>query len=578
MKRICLIALMMASMTCIYADDAVKLTLDADQRGATVTNGLITMQITAAGNVKSVRYADKEMIQPGKSGNVYFSYVADSVKGGRLNAEKTIVARQTDDLVEIIYQNTNEQLDLHWSVGYIVRRGVCGYYTYATVKADELPNGTTDGLHEARIVHRLNPKLFNYAWVSDGNQGPQPSTETLKGPVEKIQDATFRLPDSTIYTKYDYCNYIKDDAMHGMMGDNVGAWLITPSFEWVNGGVNKQELTVHGDNKSPLILQMFQSQHFGAGTTYFKKDQQKMYGPALIYFNQGTREAMIADAKKQTSQELNTYPYQWMQHELFPLKRGTLSGRMTLDKAFNTNRFLVILAQPGSSFTQQGNDYQYWAETDAQGSFTIENIRPGNYTLSAYAIHGEATNFFEKDGINIKVGKNEVGTLTWNQQKYGTTLWQIGESDRRSAGFRLSDHRRQYGVFNEVPADLTYTIGKSQPEKDWYYAQTKNGKWDIVFKLDEVYKEPLRLTIATAGAANRTRARVFVNGKRIGEVKTENDSGIYRSAQQSGQPDLFTFDIKPELLQKGNNTITLNVYNIKHVGGIMYDIIKLEAK
>ena len=577
MRKVCLVLMTIISTAFCNAAEAVKLTLDADQRGATITNGLITMQITAAGNVKSVRYADTEMIQPGKSGNVYFSYVADSVKGGRLNAEKTVVARQTDELVEIIYQN-NEQLDLHWAIGYIMRRGVCGYYTYATVKANELSDGKTDGLHEARIVHRLNPTIINYAWVSDDNQGPQPSTATLKGPVEKIQDATFRLPDSTIYTKYDYCNYIKDDALHGMMGDNIGAWLITPSFEWVNGGVGKQELTVHGDNKSPLILQMFQSQHFGAGTTYFKKNQQKMYGPALVYFNKGTREQMIADAKKQTSQEINSYPYQWMQHELFPLKRGTLSGRITLDKAFNTTRFQVILAQPESSFTLQGNDYQFWTETDNQGNFTIKHVRPGNYTLYAYALNGEATSFFEKGEISIKAGKNEIGTLTWNQQKYGKTLWQIGEANHRASEFCLSDHRRQYGVFNEVPADLTYTIGKSLPEKDWYYAQTKNGKWDIVFNYDKTHSEPLRLTIATAGAANRTRARVFVNDKRIGEVKTENDSGIYRSALQSGQPDLFTFDIKPELLQKGNNTITLNVYNIKHVGGIMYDIIKLEAK
>jgi len=550
-----------------------------DHKAATITNGLLTVSITPDGNINSVRYANQEMVQPGKKGNVYFSYVADSTKGGRLAADTTIVARQNDNLVELIYRNSKGQQGLQWELGYIFQKGLCGYYTYATVKASAWPDGKTNGLHEARIVHRLNPAIFNYGWVSDDNQGPQPSTATLKGPIEKIQDATFRLPDSTIYTKYDYCNYVKDDQLHGMMGDEVGAWLITPSFEWVNGGVGKQELTVHGDNKSPLILQMFQSQHFGAGTAYFKKDQQKMYGPALVYFNKGTHEAMIADAKKLRDQELKAYPYQWMQHELFPLKRGTVKGRIELtESAPMSSRFQVVLAQPGSSFTQQGNDYQFWAETDAQGNFTIEHVRPGDYALYAYALDGEATGVFEKDGISIKTGKNDVGTLTWDLQKYGKTLWQIGEADHRSAGFCLSDHSRQYGMFNEVPADLTYTIGKSQPEKDWYYAQTKNGKWDIVFNLSETYSEPLRLTIATAGAANRTRARIFVNGKRIGEVNTDNDSGIYRSAQQSGQPALFTFDLKPELLQKGQNTITLNVYNIKHVGGIMYDCIKLEAK
>ena len=133
-------------------------------------------------------------------------------------------------------------------------------------------------------------------------------------------------------------------------------------------------------------------------------------------------------------------------------------------------------------------------------------------------------------------------------------------------------------MFNEVPADLTYTIGESRPDKDWYYAQTQNGNWNIVFNLDEKPQKPLRLTIATAGAANRARAKVLVNGRNIGEIKTVNDAGIYRSAMQSGQPGLFTFDIEAGNLKKGQNTITLNVWTIKHVGGIMYDCIMLEEK
>lgn len=573
MQRLFLILITLVASTGTWAADAVKLTLDGDNRGATVSNGLVTIHIAANGNVNSAKYLDNEMIQPGKGGNVYLSYVADSTKNGRLNADTTIVVRQTDDIVEVVCRQKDFVDHLKWEVGYIVRKGVCGYYTYAVVKTDGI-----NGIHEARIVHRLNPQIFNYAWVSDDNQGPQPSTAILKGPVTKIQDATFQLPDSTIYTKYDYCNYVKDDALHGMMGTALGAWLITPSFEWVNGGVSKQELTVHGDNKSPLILQMFQSQHFGAGTGYLHEGQQKMYGPALVYFNNGIREDMISDARQQTTKELAAWPWQWMQHEAFEVQRGSVSGKITLNKDFNTTRLQVVLAEPGNAPSRQGGGYQFWSETDEKGNFTIENVRPGSYALYAYALNGEATGLFEHDGINVKVGKNDIGTLNWDLQKYGRTLWCIGESDGRSAGFSLSDHKRQYGIFNDVPADLTYTIGESRPDRDWYYAQTQNGNWNIVFNLDEVPPSPLRLTIATAGAANRARAKVLVNGKRIGEIKTDNDSGIYRSAMQSGQPDLFTFDINASNFVKGRNTITLNVYNIKRVGGIMYDCIKLEEK
>lgn len=573
MKKTLLILMMAVSLFSTRAADVVTLTLDADHRGATISNGLIILHTTPDGNVNSVKCDGQQMILAGKKGDVYLSYVADSTKGGRLNADTMIVARQTAELVEIVYRQKSFVDHLQWEVGYIVRQGICGYYTYATVRSDG-----QNGLHEARIVHRLNPRLFNYAWVSDDNQGPQPFTESLKYPVERIQDATFLLNDNTIYTKYDYCNYVKDDALHGMMGDEVGAWLITPNFEWVNGGVGKQELTVHGDNRSPLILQMFQSQHFGAGTTYFQEGQQKIYGPALVYFNKGTRESMIADAKHQTAQELNSYPYQWMQHEAFPLKRGSVSGDIHLDPSYGTTRFQVVFAQPGGNFTQQGNDYQYWTETDEKGHFDISHVRPGSYSLYAYALNGGATGQFEKKNVTVKAGKNSLGELTWILPKYSEIIWCIGDADRRSAGFRLSDHRRQYGMFKEVPENLTYNIEECTPSDDWYYAQTKNGNWDIVFELDEKYQNPLRLTIATAGAANNTRAKILVNGKKVGEVKTKNDSGIYRSAQQSGQPGLFTFDIKPELFVKGNNKITLNVYNIKHVGGIMYDCIKLEAK
>ena len=560
------------------ASQPVRLSWDADHRGVSLSNGFLQVHITPTGNINSVRYADIETVLPSKKGNSYLSYNTDSVRFGSIQADTVIVARQSDELVELIYVNSHTTKGWIWQLGYVMRKGVCGYYTYAAVQSVAKASGHYNGqLDEARIVHRLNPKVFNYAWVSDDNQGPQPSTEALKKPLQKIQDATFLLSDSTIYTKYDYCNYVKDDALHGMMGDQVGVWLITPSFEWVNGGTNKQELTVHGDDKSPLILQMFQSWHFGAGPTLFSEGGRKLYGPALVYYNQGSRQSMIADAKRQTTQELKAYPYPWMQHDLFPVSRGTVKGRVTLDKAFGTSRFQVVLAQTDGSWMQHGEGYQFWAETDDKGNFTIPHVRPGSYTVYAYALNGEATGMFEKPAVSVKPGKNDIGTLTWNLKKPGRTLWRIGESDHRSAGFRLSDHRRQYGLFDEVPADLTYTIGKSQPEKEWYYAQTKNGSWDIVFQNASDYSKPLRLTIATAGSSSRARARVLLNDKRVGEVKTDNDSGIYRCAMQSGQPGLYTFDIQPELLRKGENKLTLQVINIKRVGGIMYDCIKLET-
>ena len=580
MKKTILLLLALASFQFGQAADAVKLTLDAEKRGAEITNGLFSMTINPEGSVTAIRYAGEDILVGGQDGTAYLSYVTDQMKNG-LKADATTVVNETPDQVEIVYSNSRESRSLHWSVGYIVRKGVPGYYTYAVVKARETSKGKFDnGLHEARLVYRMNPDIFNYVWVNDNSQSALPSNQSFRNPVQTIQDATFLLDDGQIYTKYDWSAYVKDDQLHGLMGDKIGAWLVQPTVDWVNGGVQKQELTVHGDVHSPLLLQMWQSCHFGGLPTRFEREQLKFYGPGLMYFNQGSREQMIADAKKRLAQEEKAYPYQWLKHDLFPLQRGQVKGRITIDKAFGTNTFRVILAKPGSDPMSQGDSYQYWAVTDSKGNFTIDKVRPGEYALYTYALNGEATGYYEHDGITVKVGKNDVGTINWNLEKYGTTLWRIGEADHYAKGYKFSDRHRAYGVCKEVPEDLTFTIGKSKESEDWYYAQTKNGYWNILFNIDQTYTEPLRLTIAHAAAAGRPKENVLLNGKDLGLIRTENDGSVYRSAILSGRYTVHTFDIDPKDLNQGENKLAFKLWGIPegNLGGIMYDIIKLEAK
>ena len=131
-----------------------------------------------------------------------------------------------------------------------------------------------------------------------------------------------------------------------------------------------------------------------------------------------------------------------------------------------------------------------------------------------------------------------------------------------------------------MPETLTFTIGQSKENEDWYYAQTKNGEWSIVFNCDQTYTEPLRLTIAHAAAAARVKENVLINGKDLGLIRTENDGSVYRSAILSGRYTEYTFDIQPGDLKQGENKLTLKLWGIPegNLGGIMYDFIKLEAK
>ncbi len=68
-----------------------------------------------------------------------------------------------------------------------------------------------------------------------------------------------------------------------------------------------------------------------------------------------------------------------------------------------------------------------------------------------------------------------VGALTWSPTTIYKFLWQIGAADRKADEFNLGNVPRQYGLFNQVPANLTYTIGQSTPANNWYYAQTHVG-------------------------------------------------------------------------------------------------------
>ena len=157
----------------------------------------------------------------------------------------------------------------------------------------------------------------------------------------------------------------------------------------------------------------------------------------------------------------------------------------------------------------------------------------------------------------------------------------IGQNDRRSSEFHYSDTTRQYGLWELVPANLTYTIGESRPRTDWYYAQTqKNGTWTIRFHLDERPSSGrVYLTASLAGCSGTgSTITVRVNGTQRATWKPGvNDACIYRSAVSSGRHYVYTCDFLYTGLKAGDNTVTLQYSGGGSKDGIMYDCIKMEA-
>ena len=111
--------------------------------------------------------------------------------------------------------------------------------------------------------------------------------------------------------------------------------------------LNKQELTVHTTNKTPLVLQMLQGEHFGAAAQEYTNGDEKIYGPFFIYVNSGnSRDAMIEDAKHQASTERSLWPYPWLINDLYPLERSKVRGQINLPYGLSPDSIQVVLAQP----------------------------------------------------------------------------------------------------------------------------------------------------------------------------------------------------------------------------------------
>ena len=473
-------------------------------------------------------------------------------------------------------------------------------YNYVQLES----SSTAGALNEARMGLRVSPTLFNYAYVNEQTQGtlPTPAEMTVgeEGGCTQVTDATYKLADGTIYTKYNFAAFQTDDTVHGLMGNNIGVWTIAPSVEWLNGGPMRQDLTVHATETTPIMLRHFHGNHFG-GTSALFTSNKKLYGPHLIYVNQSSkasadeaRAEMVADAKAQAAVEQAAWPnYSWLR-DTEVKKRGTVTGQMTMSAEdadyYKTTKLQVVLAQPGSKPMLQGTDYQFWTETDASGNFTINNVREGSYSLYAYALNGSATGYYVQDDVTVTNGSlTALGTMTWvpDINRYDEVLWQIGQSDHLADGFNMSGSTRQYGRTNSIPADLTFTIGESNEATDWYYAQAHNGTWTIKYHLEELPTYPLRLTIASAGAANAKltiRSNETTSNNGIGVFRPIHDGSVSRCATLAGRDSVVVFDIPISKLKVGENSLNLSVWGLSKdelgndLGGLMYDMIKLERK
>jgi rhamnogalacturonan endolyase len=238
-------------------------------------------------------------------------------------------------------------------------------------------------------------------------------------------------------------------------------------------------------------------------------------------------------------------------------------------------------------------NYEFWVRADADGNFTIPNVRPGQYTLHAIAngVLGE----FTLTNITITPGQNlRLSALNWQPVRYGKQLWDIGIPNRTASEFFDGNDYYHWGWYLQYPKlfpnDVNYVIGESNFHKDWFFEQVPHNEdpsnanalapgrsttWSVTFNLPDAPSGKAILRLAICGVGTRELS-VSVNDHPAGTVTglmynaTINRDGIGGSW---GEHDV-TFDAS--LMHVGRNVVKLTIPAGGLTSGIMYDYLRLE--
>lgn len=289
------------------------------------------------------------------------------------------------------------------------------------------------------------------------------------------------------------------------------------------------------------------------------------------------------------------------------------------------------------SWIHDARYYQFFNDGTEDGKFEITKVRPGSYTLHATAdgVLGD----FAQANIKVEAGKTiDLGKLVWKPVRFGRQVWEIGTPDRAADDFLKGDGKNvwlwgwdlRYALL--FPNGLTYTVGKSDPKKDWFfeevptatnlsfvnpeakdpanqrygwvkaeslkeypqtdqsgpwkvYGRGKETVWTIKFNMPKDEQGLAALRVALAGAnPPRGGVAINVNGKYAGALGDgsnpdnlrviSTDAIRYNTDKGLWQQRTLKFDAA--LLKKGENTMTFTVPAGEVSSGVVWDYLRLE--
>lgn len=585
--------------------------LEDEGSNVTLTNTQVSFTLTKSSATinslkKKGKYEEENLLAKGGRGYHLLNYVLDG--------SKHEVGLSSMDYELVSYSNTrvhisltlDNEIKLPFVVEYhfVMEADSPGLYTYSIFRyPEDMPDKLE--IEQSRYSVRANPDIFTHYGIEDGMVGDRlgsfPTPDDMRA-GETLMDATTRLPNDEVYTKYNHSVYVGDNRVNGIFGDDLGISIIRPNSEYLVGGPWKQEYFVEQTAKTPLVHFYEQVRHFGVPNVVPEKGWEKIYGPFLIYVNEEEGlENLWENAIKKADEEVEKWPYQWLDDPLYAVEgRGEVQGKLTITDGTSPDNAWVILGASEIPVYEQNLDYLYFVKTDHEGNFYIPAVRPGNYSLYATVdgVFGE----YEKTGVIVSSNDTtDLQEISWEPKKHGKTIWTIGTPNRTPREFKYGDDLRQWGLWLQYPLDfpedVDFVIGESDEQKDWNYAQPNiktPGKeshllvpfnktpteWKIYFDMDEEITGEGMLTIAIAASSDGS-LKVVLNDAEIYKDKQvsplKNDAAYYRSGV-SGYYNVLEIPFSASLFEKGENIVTLQ--HLSGEGGstvgIMYDALRME--
>lgn len=637
----------------VPADSKVSVTYDPETEAYIMRNEYVKLSVgEAEGTVDEIiRYMkDNGDYEDGGynilgpfTGYYLLNYTVDGErKQCGFHATDSEIVKQEENYCEVVItmddiEYSSVAVELH----FVLTDDAEGFYMYAYHRRAVGAQGEV-GIEQSRYSLRMDSRMYQYSAVANEPLSRYPEADEY---CKRLMDATDLLNDGSTYTKYQNSSYQFESITQGSYGDVFGLSLITPQRDWAGGGYSKQDIDIHDVyNGSRILNWHLSTSHGGTGLGILNDDWQKMYGPVLWYSNYGCDgpEALRQDAQKKAQEEIGRSPYEWVEDEAYSAERGSVCGKISARNGevvytdtdispSDTYGWAVLSDIRSESWMKDNTYYEYYAPVREDGTFEISKIRPGSYRLNI-SLDGIMGEYEYDDIVTVDAGgKVNVGSIQWDNEVNGDTLWTIGIPDRTGEEFAYADSYRHWGihlVYDQLfPEGVNFYIGKSKESEDWFFVQTASpmagdishydggwyydggtglAKYDFgktgeplteessewkgneknfynIFFDSAGYEDGTATLLIAKNGARDVRLCVSVNGTDVtGKDGIEvSGGGAYPRCMIIDQPELLKVTFDAKLLKNGQNQISLSLNgstgDLGAYANMIYDAIRLDV-